>query len=119
MASDAYSANCSSILIDNASEKRERNCLCCMELSRELQKATMDILSYKEIIKVLQEELSKKESSEQKDYSGDLTKVQSVKEDWVHATNKNSRKLNEFNSNFIQIIPTTVNILELLTYLRS
>jgi hypothetical protein len=85
-ATDVCSGSCSS-LVDKTSGEQEGNYLCYKELRLELQKVKTKILSYEEIIKVLQEELCKKEllnkieSSEQNDYSGDSFKVQSIKDD--------------------------------------
>jgi hypothetical protein len=106
-------------------QEEEEKCLCCIELRLELQKVKNEILSYEKLIKVLEEELYKKElfnkteSLEQKYYSGDHFKVQPVKEDWVQVATKNYRKNNDFNSNLIQIIPITANRYELLPNLKD
>jgi hypothetical protein len=81
----------------------------------ELQKVRTELLSYEKVIKVLQEEIYKKElhnkteSSAQKYYLGDLLKFQPVKVDWVQVATKDHRKNIDFNSNLIQIIPTTAS----------
>jgi hypothetical protein len=80
-ATDGCSGNCPSFFVNKTHDKQEGNCLGCIELRLELQKVKTDILSYEKIIKVLQEELYKKEllnntgSSEQEDYSGTILKL--------------------------------------------
>jgi hypothetical protein len=74
---------------------------------------------------VLQEESYKKEllnnteSSEQEDCSGCHFKAQLIKDDWAQVTTTNYRKNYDFNSNLIQIIPTTANRYELLSNLKD
>jgi hypothetical protein len=46
---------------DKLSEKKGDTCLRCDELSFELQKAKLEILSYEKIVKLLLEEISNKE----------------------------------------------------------
>jgi hypothetical protein len=69
-----------------------------------------EISAYKEIIRVLQEELHKNElinntKPSQQDYSDDCSKPQQIKD----ATIKNYKRNYDFNSNLIQIISTTPN----------
>jgi AAA15 family ATPase/GTPase len=52
-----------------SSGKQTDKCLCCEELRFELQKYKMEILSYEEVLKLLQEELSNKELHNQSDPS--------------------------------------------------
>jgi hypothetical protein len=54
------SVNCSDIYIENVNDELEINCQNCIQLNSELQETKEEILSYKEIIKVLQAELSDK-----------------------------------------------------------
>jgi hypothetical protein len=119
-----YSESRSCFLADKASAEQERNCLCCIELSKELEKMKTEILSYEEIIKVLQNEIrnkeltSKPESMVRKDFSGDRLKANTDK-DWVQVSTRNNRKPNNYNSNFMQLIPTTGNKYELLHTLKD
>jgi hypothetical protein len=48
---------CSELQVDFNSDTLETNCQYCFRLNSELEKAKDEILSYKQIIKVLQEEL--------------------------------------------------------------
>jgi predicted methyltransferase len=48
--------NLSSIIVNNLGKNDETNCQCCDTLKVDIQKAKQDILSYKEIIKILLEE---------------------------------------------------------------
>jgi hypothetical protein len=57
-ASTVRSGICSELQVEIASDSIETNCQHCTKLNSELQKAKDEILSYKEIIKVLQEEPS-------------------------------------------------------------
>jgi hypothetical protein len=54
-------SNLSSIFVNKISDKHQANCPGCIELSLELQKVRIEMLSYEKIIKMLQEELHKKE----------------------------------------------------------
>jgi hypothetical protein len=124
-ATDGCSGKCPSFLVNKTRDKQEGKCLGCIELGLELQKVETEILSYEKIIKVLQEELYKEEllnnteSSEQEDFSGDSFKAQPIKDDWVQVTTKNYRKNDDFNSNLVQIIPTTNNRYEMLSNLKD
>jgi hypothetical protein len=83
-----------------------------------------EILSYEEIIKVLQNEISNKELSSKpellvrKEDCGDQFQANTDKE-WEQVTTRNNRKLNNFNSNLVQLIPTTGNKYELLHNLND
>jgi hypothetical protein len=86
---------CSSIFADETRKKNEEKCSGCMELIVELQKVKSEILSYGEIIKVLQEELYKKEllnKARPSDYNDDYNdcyvdqiKAHPTKEDWIQS----------------------------------
>jgi len=52
---------------DKLSDKNGDTCLYCDELSFDLQKAKLVILSYEKVMKLLQEELSNKELRTQPD----------------------------------------------------
>jgi hypothetical protein len=79
------------------------------------------MLSYEKIIKMLQEELYKKElpknaESSEQEYVGDRFKAQ---EDWAQVTSKKYRKREVSNRNLTQIIPTTNNRYERLSNLKD
>jgi hemerythrin-like domain-containing protein len=95
----------------------------------ELQIVKSEILTYREIIKVLQEELYKKEllnkagsSDCNDDYNDcyvDQIKAHLPKEDWVQSIERKPESDNYSNSNLIQIIPTSDNTNEMLSNLRE
>lgn len=98
-----------------SSGKQTDKCLCCEELRFELQKYKMEILSYEEVLKLLQEELSNKElrnksepSKQNYCYHGQF-KVLTSKDDWVQVATKINRKYKDFNSNQVQLIPHTAS----------
>ena len=112
-----------SILDSKSSEKQRDKCLCCEELRFELQNAKMEILSYEEILKVIQEELSNKElrnksEPSKQNYCRGQSKVLTSKDDWVQVATKINRKYKDFNSNLVQLIPHTANKFELLYNLK-
>jgi hypothetical protein len=111
--------------VENGNHKLESNCSYCIKLNSELKKAKDEILSYKEIIKVLQAELSEKVLHynlgypEQLKYFGEQIKAPLIEEDWVLIAAKNNRKLDDLNRNLIQVIPTAVNKYDLLHNLNE
>jgi hypothetical protein len=92
---------CSSIFVDESRKKKqEEKCSGCTELIVELQKVKSEILSYGEIIKVLQEEelLNKAGSL---DYNEDYNdcyvnqiKAHPPKEDWIQSIERKPEKDN-------------------------
>jgi hypothetical protein len=98
--------------------------VCCEELRLELLKATMEILSYEKVLKLLQEELSNKEFHNQSgpsklnDYCDKQSEVQTLKDDWIQVATKINRMYKDSNSNLIQLIPCTANKFELLSNLK-
>ena len=84
-------------------------------MNRELQKAKEEILSYKEITKVLQTELSnnvrlnKPSELEQNNNYCEQAKTLLIEEDWELVIDKKKRNLDVFNRNLIQIILTNMN----------
>jgi hypothetical protein len=88
-------------------------------LNSELRKAKDEILSYKEIIKVLQEELSTKVRP---DPNNDLRKqfqTSHIEEDWVLGSAKRKKNKVIPYRNLIQIIPESANKYELLYNLKE
>jgi 50S ribosomal subunit-associated GTPase HflX len=89
------------------------------------KKAKDEILFYKEIIKVLQAELSEKVlynklgDSEQVNNLGEQIKAPFMEKDWVLVAAKNNKKLDDLNRNLIQILPTAVNSYDLLHNLKE
>jgi hypothetical protein len=82
------------------------------------------MLSYEKIIKMLQEELYKKElpkntQSSQQEYVGACFKARPLKEDWAQVTSKKYKKKYVFNSNLSQIIPTINNRYKRLSNLKD
>jgi hypothetical protein len=108
----------------NLSEMQTYKCLCCEELRLELLKAKMEILSYEEVLKLLQEELSNKEFRNQSDPSklndscDEQSKVQTLRDDWMQGATKINRKYKDTNSNLIQFLPCTANKFDLLSNLK-
>jgi hypothetical protein len=94
-------------------------------LNSELKKAKDEILSYKEIINILQAELSERVlcnklgDPEQSSYFGEQIKAPYMEEDWILVAAKNNIKRNYLNRNQIQIIPTAVNNYDLLHDLKD
>ena len=116
-AAAAGSVSSFSFLDKKSSEKQNDRCLCCEELRLDLQKAKMEILTYEEIVKVLQEEFSnnKPDPTKRKIFCGERSKVQTSKDDWIQVSTKMNKKYKDFNSSLVQIIPYTANKFELLT----
>jgi hypothetical protein len=88
-------------------------------VNRELQKAKDEILSYKEIIRVLQEELNANVRSEPKNELCKQSATSFMEEDWVLGSAKSNRKRDVLNRNLIQIIPTSPNKYDLLHNLKE
>jgi hypothetical protein len=107
----------------NLSDIQTDKCLCCEELKLELLKAKMEILSYEEVLKLLEEELSSKEFHNQSDpsklnyYCDEQSKAQTLKDNWIQVATKINRKYKDANSNLIQLIPCAANKFELLSNL--
>jgi hypothetical protein len=117
-------SNSSFIFVNKIRDNHQGNCPGCTELSLELQKVRIEMLSYEMIKKMLQEELYKKElpkntESSEEEYVSTRLKAQPLKEDWSQVTSKKYRKKDVFNSNLIQIIPTTNNRYERLSNLKD
>jgi hypothetical protein len=90
-------SNSSSIFVGKISDNHQGNWTRCTELSLELQKVRIEMLSYEKIIKMLQEELYKKElakntESSEEEYVSTRFKAQPLKEDWSQVTSKKYRK---------------------------
>jgi hypothetical protein len=89
--------NCSSIFVNKISDNQQGTCPGCTELSLELQKVKIEMLFYEKIIKMLQEEIYKKElpkntESSEQEYVCARFKAQPRKEDWAQVTSKNAGK---------------------------
>jgi hypothetical protein len=101
--------------LGTSNKKPVSNCSNCNKLNSALKKAKEEILSLKESIKVLQAEESeimqhsKIGDHEQNNYIGEQSIAPMMEEDWVLVPPKNNRKLEDLNSNLIQIIPTSEN----------
>lgn len=119
-AAAAGSVSSFSFLDKKSSKKQNDKCLCCEELRLDLQKAKMEILSSEEIVKVLHDEFSnnKSDSTKQKIFCGEQSKVQTSKDDWIQVLTKMNKKYEDFNSSLVQIIPYTANKFELLSNLK-
>jgi len=92
--------------VTKISEKEVNTCLCCEKLRLELNKAKLKISSYKEIIKLLQEEGSDEgfcshcNLIKQNDYSNNEQSLFSASEDrWIKFTSNLSNKSGIMHSN--------------------
>ena len=85
----------------------------------------LEILSYEQVIKLFQEELSNKElctkpdPMEQKDYYDEQLQFPTSKDDWIEVTLNINMNPKVCNINFIQLIPHTANRFELLSNLKE
>jgi hypothetical protein len=118
-ATKVHSGKCSELQVDIKSDNLETNCQYCSTLNSELQKAKDEILSYKEIIKALQEEPGVNVRPEQSKDLRNQSKTTLMEEDWILGTTKGKRNHDARNRNLIQIIPTNPNKYELLQNLKD
>jgi hypothetical protein len=100
--------------------------LCCEKLRLELREAKLELNSYKEIIKSLQEELSEKglpiqpTSTIYKWYcNGEQAQVLTSNGSWINVTSNQHNKSGFPGRNLIQLIPQTVNRYELLANINE
>jgi hypothetical protein len=100
--------------------------LCCVKLRLEFCEAKLELNSYEEIIKLLQEEISEKgfpiqpTSSILKQYrNGEQTQVLISKGTWINVTSNQHNKSRFLDRNHIQLIPQTVNRYKLLANLNE
>lgn len=100
--------------------------MCCEKLRLEFREAKLELSSYEEIIKLLQEEISEKglpiqpTSSIHKRYrNGEQTQVLTLKGTWINVTSNQHYKSRFLGRNLIQLIPQTVNSYELLANLNE
>jgi hypothetical protein len=97
--------NLSSTIVNNLEQNVETKCQCCDALKADIQKAKQDILSYREIIKILLEEKSITQQQQLR------TDEFGREEELFHPISKGtsmkatSRAGNRWN-NLIQVIPT-------------
>jgi hypothetical protein len=117
-ASKVHSGNCSEVQNDSIGDKLKTNCLNCLKVNSELQKAKEEILSYKKIIRELQEELSANARSEPNNELCKQTETLCMEDDWVGPA-KSYRKCDPRNTNLIQLIPVSVNKYDLLHNLNE
>jgi hypothetical protein len=114
---------CSDIHVGTSNKKPVSNCSNCNKLNSALKKAKEEILSFKEIIKMLQDEESEIVQQigdhEQNNYIGEQSIAPRMEEDWVLVPTKNNRKLEDLNSNLIQIIPTSENYYDFFHNLKE
>jgi hypothetical protein len=81
--------DCSEIHVEISNQRLKSNCSNCQKLNSELKKAKDEILSYKEVIKMLRAELSEKVlcnefgDPEQSNCIGEKIKAPCIEEDWV------------------------------------
>jgi hypothetical protein len=79
----------SDIHVEIGNQILESNCSNCIKLNSALKKAKNEMLSYKELIKILHAELSEKVQCnklgdpEQSNYCGEQIKAPYMEEDWV------------------------------------
>jgi hypothetical protein len=118
-ASRVHSGKCSELQVDTKSDNIETNCQYCFKLHSELKKAKDEIISYKEIIKMLEEELSVNVRPELSNDLRNHSKTTVMKEDWVLQTAKSKRNHDAMNRNLIQIIPTSITKCDLLHNLKG
>jgi hypothetical protein len=116
---------CSDIHVGISNQKPVSNCSNCNKLNSAVKKAKEEVLSHKEIIKVLLAEESEKVQyskivdHELSNYIGEQSMAPRMDEDWVLVFPKNNRKLKDLNSNLIQIIPSSENYYDLLHNLKE